>query len=95
MKKMVIIFIFLLTAAAMAASEPGTDGGQDIQEEDLDEHQRGRCEILLIRRTATRNQLPVPMQCADDLQHRETSHEDRAHQLRRKQQLTFPTLTCQ
>ena len=35
MKKMVIIFIFLLTAAAMAASEPGTDGGQDIQEEKI------------------------------------------------------------
>ena len=34
MKKMVIIF-FLLTAAAMAASEPGTDGGQDIQEENV------------------------------------------------------------
>ena len=33
MKKLVMSIIFLLAAAAMAATEPGTDGGQDVQEE--------------------------------------------------------------
>ncbi len=33
MKKIVMICIFLLAAAATAASEPGTDGGRDAGED--------------------------------------------------------------
>ena len=33
MKKMLMLFIFLSAAAVMAAAEPETDGGQDVQEE--------------------------------------------------------------
>ena len=33
MKRMLVIFIFFIAAAAMAATEPETDGGQDVQEE--------------------------------------------------------------
>ena len=33
MKKLVMMIIFLLAAGAMAATEPGTEGGQDIQQE--------------------------------------------------------------
>ena len=33
MKKIVLICIFLLAAAAMAAKEPGTDDGRDVRED--------------------------------------------------------------
>ena len=46
MNKIIILFIFLLSAAALAATEPGTDSSQDRQDEKVQPGPAAREEVI-------------------------------------------------